>query len=231
MPAATGVLGVCDMCGGYMQGNGKGYCANSRSRPLICQGDSGQTRLLCGRVKGGERGCWGRGCRSGEAPESVTEAALRNRASNVRSAHRKLARDWNKARLLSEAQEAEAFRKQGEESARGGLRSCLRRPGQKRELEEKRVLWGQAPCRRYTTASTKVPKKAYGTQELRNTLWWAEAGKKVECEGCGGRFDRDDAPLQPEPGRSQFCSTAAFCEQCRPKDFCGGNKKGITLAF
>ena len=223
-----------------MQGNGKGYCANSRSRPLLCQGDSGQTCLLCGRIKGGERGCWARGCRSGEAPESLTEHALRNRVSNVRAAQRESARKHNAERLAREAQEAADLQKKAGEAQRAGLRSCLRAPGLKRALEyptERSVGWGCVPLNKksaharaafarqnpfledlLTPASEAVPKKAYGTAELRKTLWWEEAGKTVECDRCGVRFKREEVRLQREPGRSRFCNIVGWCKECRAQD-------------
>ena len=216
-----------------MQGNGKGYCANSRRSPLLCGGDSGQTCLLCGRVKGGERGCWARGCRSGEAPESLTEAALRNRISNVRTSQRAAARKQNAARLAGEAQEAQALRLKGDAVAAKGLRSCLRKG--KRGLPEARsVCWGMMPAPKAARviaqrlpfgedflqpATAAVPKKPYGTRELRQSLWWQGAGATVECEGCGARSPRADVPLQREPGRSVFCRTVGLCEKCQPQDF------------
>ena len=69
-----------------------------------------------------------------------------------------------------------------------------------------------------TPASEAVPKKAYGTAELRKTLWWEEAGKTVECDRCGVRFKREEVRLQREPGRSRFCNIVGWCKECRAQD-------------
>ena len=216
------------MCGGYRQGNGKGYCANSRKSPLLCCGDSGQTCLLCGRVKGGERGCWARGCASGEAAETLTEAALRNRASNVRSSHRERARQHNGERLAKEAEDARELRSQRDLAAARGLRTCLRAEPGLREGERvsspKRVSWS-AP---YPPSGRPLTEKPYGSAQLRQTLWWPGAGETAECDGCGRSCPLRNGPqdergqFQVLAGRSKFALATVLCPKCR-KD--GGAKK------
>ena len=209
------------MCGGYRQGNGKGYCANSRKSPLLCAGDSGQTCLLCGRVKGGDRGCWARGCFWGEAAETLTEAALRNRASNVRSSHRVRARKQNAERLVKEAKEAGELRSQRDLAAASGLRSCLRAPGKRARAEE--VQWRsdepvQPPP--HKTATSSVTKRLYGSAGLRQVLWWPDVGENVECDGCGQRCPwkgpRDErGDFQKVGERSKFARERILCPKCR----------------
>ena len=173
MPPPTGAIGLCDMCGGYMQGNGKGYCANSRSRPLIRAGDSGQTCLLCGTVKGGRTGCWARGCRAPTTP--AEEREVRNRSSNVRSKHRQKARG-EEAELFRElaaerrAREAAALRS-------GALRNCLRVPGPKAAKQVRWRLAGPAPCPK------PVTKKRLAAS-VRAPLFWEAAGETADCDSC-----------------------------------------------
>ena len=121
------------------------------------------------------------------------------------------------------------------------MRSCLRAPGGlKRALEfphERSVGWGCVPLSKKPAharatfarqnpfledllepASEAVPKKPYGTPELRKALWWEDAGKTVECDRCGVRFKWGEVRLQREAGRSSFCNTIGWCKACRAQD-------------
>ena len=204
MPPPTGAISLCDMCGGYMQGNGKGYCANSRSRPLICAGDSGQTCLLCGTVKGGRTGCWARGCRAPTTP--AEEREVRNRSSNVRSKHRQKARG-EEAELFRElaaerrAREAAALRS-------GALRNCLRVPGPKAAKQVRWRLAGPAPCPK------PVTKKRLAAS-VRAPLFWEAAGETADCDSCGRRCTLcADGDLVPVPGSSMFARIEVMCAKC-----------------
>ena len=204
MPPATGVIGRCDMCGGYKMGNGKGYCANSRSRPLICAGDSGQTCLLCGALKGGRTGCWARGCRAPTTP--AEERAVRNRSSNLRPRHRKKAQE-EEAELFKElaaerrAWEAAALRS-------GPLRNCLRAPGLGPAKQVGWRLAGPAPyCKKLTEKQLPA--------SVRAPLFWEAPGRTADCDACGSRCTLyTDGGLAPVLGASRFARFEVLCAKC-----------------
>ena len=206
MPPPTGVIGYCDMCGGYKMGNGSGYCANSRSRPLICAGDSGQTCLLCGALKGGQTGCWARGCRAPTTP--AEEREVRNRSSNLRPKHRKKARE-EEAELFKElaaerrAWEAAALRS-------GPLRNCLRAPGPR---PAKQVSWRLAGLEPDPYNKPLTLKKLPAS--VRGPLFWEAPGKTADCDACGRRCTLyKDGDLAPVSGSSRFALLEVLCAKC-----------------
>ena len=205
MPPPTGDIGRCDMRGGYKMGNGHGYCANSRSRPLICAGDSGQTCLLCGALKGGRNGCWARGCRAPTTP--AEEREVRNRSSNVRPKHRKKAQE-EEAEILKEV----AAERRGWEAAAlrsGPLRTCLRAPGLGPPVE--RVRWdldAPAPYKKKLTEK-RLP------ASVRAPLFWEAPGYTADCDACGSRFALGkEGGFAPVSGLSMFALSEVFCAKC-----------------
>ena len=204
MPPATGALGRCDMRGGYKQGNGKGYCANSRSRPLICAGDSGQTCLLCGVLKGGRKGCWARGCRAPTTP--AEELEVRNRSSNVRPKHRKKAQE-EEAELCAElAAERRAWEAAAVRS--GPLRTCLRGPGLGPAKQVSWRLTGPAPySKQLTTKPLPAPVRAF--------LFWEAPGRTADCDACGSLCALyTEGGFAPVPGLSRFALSEILCAKC-----------------
>ena len=202
-----------------MMGNGKGYCANSRSRPLICPGASGQTCLLCGRLKGGPNGCWARGC---QAPTS--EAELHNRSSNIRPRAREKAREHEAELGRQLAAERRAW--EAAAMAAGKGRSCLKATDRPRTA--KQVSWSLGPGP--LGAKKPLTQKRLQPDAKRQRLFWDNPGATAECDGCGRRCDDPNRCLTPEEGRSRFALSEVLCPECA-KDQVGAAPEREVIFF
>ena len=218
MAPARGLLGRCDGCGGWLMANGVGYCANSRYRPYICAGNSAQTCLLCGRVKGGAKGCWGRGClRNGGEPETLTEKQLRNRISNVRPRARERAQEEEAQKRERLAQERRAAAEAAEAK---GLKSCFRQPGAPAAQPLPKVRWGTSgpqPVwlgRGGGGGEAAVRRKRYFEEWELSILWAQEAGSMVACDRCESVAPREEGGFRREEGQSHFSVTVWWCAAC-----------------
>ena len=214
MAPARGLLGRCDGCGGWLMANGVRYCASSRYRPYICAGNSAQTCLLCGRVKGGAKGCWARGClRNGGEPETVTEKQLRNRISNVRPRARERAQEEEAQMRERLAQERRAAAEAAEAE---GLKSCLRQPGAPATRSPAKVSWhtsGPQPVWQ-EGGEALVKRKRYFEEGLLRILWVEEAGSRVACDRCESVAPLNEGGLVAEKGGSRFSATVWWCAAC-----------------
>ena len=189
--------------------NGVGDCANSRYKPYICAGNSAQTCLLCGRVKGGDKGCWARGClRNGGAPETLSERELHNRTSNIRARHRERAQT---EQAQAEERLNQERRAQAAAAEARGLKNCLRLPGAPGPKQAQQVSWrlsGPAPYKRPLT------KKRLPTS-VRGPLFWEQPGKTANCDCCGVLCALyEDGHLEAMPGSSLFARCEVLCQKC-----------------
>ena len=203
------MLGRCDKCGGWLMANGVGYCANSRYRPFICAGNAASTCALCGRLKGGAKGCWARGClRNGGEPEALTASQLRNRISNIRPRQRERAQREEERReaMLSQERRAQAAAAEAR-----GLKTCLRTETGRREgAPTKRVSWAAPyPPSGRPLGALVVP------ASVREPLFWEKPGSQADCDNCGCSCDPwADGAFPLVPGGSRFVRTEVFCQVC-----------------
>ena len=214
MAPARGLLGRCDGCGGWLMANGVGYCANSRYRPYICAGNSAQTCLLCGRVKGGAKGCWARGClRNGGEPETLSENQRRNRISNVRPRARERAQEEEAQMRERLAQERRA---KAEAAEAEGLKSCLRQPVAPAAQPSPRVSWCiSGPQPMWTKGGeAAVRRKRHFEEWERSALWAQEAGSVVACERCESVAPLMEGGFRCEAGQSRFSAAVWWCAAC-----------------